>query len=130
MKNFLRYMTPRQHLKSLDLNFMDERTCIEQVSQLKAQMLKDQMLAGSAQSRRRDLDDEDSRGQAQSHSPPHMKHNLLAKSTNLKHYTQKHSNGNIEELYSQTTRFVSGHNTPLTYMRKTREKHLSQINKE
>lgn len=119
MKNFLRYNTPRHQLKKLDLNNLDERACIEQVSLLKNQLLNSTKTKQNGRF-----------GQAQSLSPPSMKHNLMMKSTNLKFFVNKQSSGNQEDLYSQTTRIVSGHNTPLPYHQKTREKYLNQINKD
>ena len=89
MKNFLRDMTPRHQLEKLDLHQMDERSCIEQVSQL-----QNQLMASSKRRQGGRL------GQAQSLSPPCMKHNLMMKSTNLKFFVKTYSNGNLEDMYS------------------------------
>lgn len=89
MKKFLRYMTPRHQLKKLDLHHMDERSCIEQVSQLKHQLMTSSKNRQSGRF-----------GQAQSLSPPCMKHNLMMKSTTLKFFVKKYSNGNLEDMYS------------------------------
>ena len=121
LQDFLkRHHTPHHSLKKLDLHSMDERSFIEQHSQLRNELI----LMDSQKQRGGRL------GQSQTLSPPCMKHNLMMKSTTLKFKVEKLSNGNIEDIYSQTTRIISGHNTPLPSMQKTREKYLTQINKD
>jgi hypothetical protein len=46
-------------------------------------------------------------------------------STNLKIVVQQYSNGNLDPTYSLTTRLISGHNTPLAYMK---QKALKRVN--
>lgn len=67
---------------------------------------------------------------SQSASPPSRRGDFNFQNTNLKTVTTRHCNGNIEDNFSMTTRIISGHNTPLSYMRKKKEKYLNQINQE
>ena len=49
--------------------------------------------------------------------------------SNLK-FMMRPDKGLLYDLGSDTTQVISGHNTPLTYQKKKKEKYLSQINKD
>lgn len=63
-------------------------------------------------------------------SPIARRSDFNFQSTNLKKLKTRNSIGNIDDNFSMTTKVLSGHNTPLSYMHKKKEKYLNQINKE
>ena len=107
--------TPSAQLRKLDFVHMDERQAIEHHNSLRTALWQ-RMKNGIHGSL--------------SASPPSRKGDFNFQNTNLKTVTTRHCNGNIEDNFSMTTRIISGHNTPLSYMRKKKEKYLNQINQE
>ena len=108
-------MTPTAQLRKLDFAHMDERQAIEHHNSLRTALWQ-RMKNGIHGSL--------------SASPPSRRGDFNFQNTNLKTVTTRHCNGNIEDNFSMTTRIISGHNTPLSYMRKKKEKYLNQINQE
>ena len=62
-------------------------------------------------------------------SPKVLKTGHNFSNSNLKFIKHRNNSGNIEDTYSMTTQIISGHNTPLAYLKKKKEK-LHQINQD
>mgnify|MGYP006906874556 CR=1 FL=1 len=109
-------MTPQSKIHKLEFTSMDARQTIEKHNKL-SQLTVKRLLRNSA------------KGKYGSASPMRLKNFYNTKNTNLKVFQKNNGSGNIQDCYSLTTQVISGHNTPLTYMRKKKEK-LNQINKD
>lgn len=95
---------------------MDARQTIEKHNELHESAIR-KLLQNSA------------RGRYGSASPARLRNFYNTSNTNLKVLYNRNNSGNIQDCYSVTTQVLSGHNTPLTYLRKKKEK-LNQINKD
>ena len=114
MQNQIKVMTPQAKLGTLDLRNMDARCTIERHNQLRTNLLR--KFSGQFQ------------GKCKSASPARFRAGFNTQNTNLKVFKYRNCSGNLEDAFTVTTQVISGHNTPLTQMRKRREKFLNQIN--